>query len=292
MAPIRLHDTRSGELRELIPGADGRVGIYACGPTVYARIHVGNARPFVVNSLLKRFLEHEGHAVTLVINITDVNDKIYDAARARDVPSADLAAEMSAALRRRHRRAGPRTARHRAAGLRDDRADRLADRRPHRARPRLRRRRRRLLPRALRRRVRLAEPPRDRRDEPGRGGESRAPSARRIRWTSRCGRRTRTARTRSGSRPGAAAGRAGTSSARRWPRSSSASAFRSTAAATTSSSRTTRTRPRRRGWRATASSRRSGCTTGCCSSARRRWPRASATSWRCTTCSTTSGATR
>ena len=97
MATIRLHDTRSGELRELTPGADGRVGIYACGPTVYARIHVGNARPFVVNSLLKRFLEHEGHAVTLVINITDVNDKIYDAARASDVPSADLAAEMAAA---------------------------------------------------------------------------------------------------------------------------------------------------------------------------------------------------
>ncbi len=97
MATIRLHDTRSGTLRELAPGADGHVGIYACGPTVYARIHVGNARPFVVNSLLKRFLEHEGHAVTLVVNITDVNDKIYDAAQASGVPSADLAAEMAAA---------------------------------------------------------------------------------------------------------------------------------------------------------------------------------------------------
>ena len=96
MAPIRLHDTRSGELRELVPSPGGLVGIYACGPTVYGRIHVGNARPFVVNSLLKRFLAREGHEVTLVINITDVNDKIYDAARALDVPSADLAAEMSA----------------------------------------------------------------------------------------------------------------------------------------------------------------------------------------------------
>ncbi len=96
MAPIRLYDTSSGELRELVPRADGHVGIYACGPTVYGRIHVGNARPFVVNSLLKRFLEHEGHDVTLVINITDVNDKIYDAARTADVPSADLAAEMAA----------------------------------------------------------------------------------------------------------------------------------------------------------------------------------------------------
>jgi cysteinyl-tRNA synthetase len=97
MAAIRLHDTRSGELRELVPGPDGSVGIYACGPTVYARIHVGNARPFVVNSLLKRFLEHEGHTVRLVVNITDVNDKIYDAAQAGGVTSADLAAEMAAA---------------------------------------------------------------------------------------------------------------------------------------------------------------------------------------------------
>ncbi|MGH2897655.1 MAG: cysteine--tRNA ligase [Solirubrobacteraceae bacterium] len=96
MAAIRLHDTRSGELRELVPRADGHVGVYACGPTVYGRIHVGNARPFVVYSLLKRFLEHEGHDVTLVINITDVNDKIYDAAGPLGVASADLAAEMAA----------------------------------------------------------------------------------------------------------------------------------------------------------------------------------------------------
>jgi cysteinyl-tRNA synthetase len=92
---IRLHDTRSGELRELVP-RDGHVGIYACGPTVYSRIHVGNARPFVVFSLLKRFLEHEGLRATLVINVTDVNDKIYDAARPLGVASADLAAEMTA----------------------------------------------------------------------------------------------------------------------------------------------------------------------------------------------------
>ena len=96
MAPIRLHDTRTRELRELVPRHDGHIGIYACGPTVYGRIHVGNARPFVVNALLKRFLEHEGHDVTLVVNITDVNDKIYDAAAAKGVASADLAAAMTA----------------------------------------------------------------------------------------------------------------------------------------------------------------------------------------------------
>jgi cysteinyl-tRNA synthetase len=96
MTPVRLHDTRSGALRELVPGPGGRVGIYACGPTVYGRVHVGNARPFVVFSLLKRFLEHEGHDVSLVVNITDVNDKIYDAARPLGISSTRLAGEMTA----------------------------------------------------------------------------------------------------------------------------------------------------------------------------------------------------
>jgi cysteinyl-tRNA synthetase len=99
MRAIRLHDTRSGELLPLAPADPSHVGIYACGPTVYSRIHIGNARPFVIFSLLKRFLEHERYGVDLVINVTDVNDKIYDAARAQDRPSAELAAEMTAAYR-------------------------------------------------------------------------------------------------------------------------------------------------------------------------------------------------
>ena len=96
MREIRIQDTLSGELRTLEPRDEGKVGIYACGPTVYARIHVGNARPFVVFSLLKRFLEHEGYEVTLVANVTDVNDKIYDAAGQAEVGSWQLAEEMTA----------------------------------------------------------------------------------------------------------------------------------------------------------------------------------------------------
>jgi cysteinyl-tRNA synthetase len=96
---IRLHDTLAGAVRPLEPRDPGRVGIYACGPTVYARIHVGNARPYVVYSLLKRFLEREGLTATLVVNVTDVNDKIYDAARAGGVGSEALAREMTAAYR-------------------------------------------------------------------------------------------------------------------------------------------------------------------------------------------------
>ncbi len=63
MREVLIHDTLSGELQPLRPRDPGRVGVYACGPTVYSRIHVGNARPFVVFSLLKRFLEHEGYGV-------------------------------------------------------------------------------------------------------------------------------------------------------------------------------------------------------------------------------------
>jgi cysteinyl-tRNA synthetase len=94
---IRLHDTRSGEVRELATRQPGQIGIYACGPTVYGRIHVGNARPFVVFSLLKRFLQREGYNVTFVANITDVNDKIYAAARAQGMSSEWLAREMTSA---------------------------------------------------------------------------------------------------------------------------------------------------------------------------------------------------
>ncbi len=95
MRAVQLHDTRSGEILPLAPSDPAHVGIYACGPTVYSRIHIGNARPFVIFSLLKRFLEHEGYGVQLVINVTDVNDKIYDAARAQGRPSAELAEEMT-----------------------------------------------------------------------------------------------------------------------------------------------------------------------------------------------------
>ena len=99
MREILIHDTLSGELEPLRPRDPGKVGIYACGPTVYSRIHIGNARPFVVFSLLKRFLEHEGYATTLVVNVTDVNDKIYDAARPLSRSSAELAEEMTAHYR-------------------------------------------------------------------------------------------------------------------------------------------------------------------------------------------------
>jgi cysteinyl-tRNA synthetase len=92
---VTIRDTLSGEVRTLEPREPGRVGIYACGPTVYSRVHVGNARPFVVFTLLHRLLGHLGYEARLVINVTDINDKIYDAAREAGVSSAEHAAEMT-----------------------------------------------------------------------------------------------------------------------------------------------------------------------------------------------------
>jgi cysteinyl-tRNA synthetase len=89
---VKIYDTLSQREKEVEP-VGGKVRIYACGPTVYAPIHVGNARPFVVFSLLKRFLSRQ-YGVTFVANITDVNDKIY--AAAGDGSSAELAREMTA----------------------------------------------------------------------------------------------------------------------------------------------------------------------------------------------------
>ena len=86
---IRLSDTLTGDLVEL-PAPPAKIGMYVCGPTVYQRAHLGNARPYVVFSWLASWLRYRGYDVTYVHNITDVNDKIYEAApghsaeRARD----------------------------------------------------------------------------------------------------------------------------------------------------------------------------------------------------------------
>jgi len=92
---IRIRDTLSGSLVSL--DSEAEVGIYACGPTVYSRIHIGNARPFVIFSLLARFLKSEGYKAKLVVNVTDINDKIYDAARAVEEPSGEFAEKMTRA---------------------------------------------------------------------------------------------------------------------------------------------------------------------------------------------------
>src|SRR5207249_11532991 len=88
---MRLYNTLTRRPDEL-PPPPGPIGIYVCGPTVYERIHIGNARPFAISMWLRRWLEATGYDVTLVENITDINDKIY---AARPGASAELAEEAS-----------------------------------------------------------------------------------------------------------------------------------------------------------------------------------------------------
>ena len=87
---MRLTDTLTGSQIELPPPPEP-IGMYVCGPTVYQRAHIGNARPFVVFAWLARWLRELGHPVRFVHNITDVNDKIYEAAPGASAARADEA---------------------------------------------------------------------------------------------------------------------------------------------------------------------------------------------------------
>ena len=84
VSQIEFYDTRSRARRVFEPIEPGRVGIYSCGPTVYAEQHVGNLRSRLFSDLLKRFLIAEGYAVTHVINITDVGHLVSDADEGED----------------------------------------------------------------------------------------------------------------------------------------------------------------------------------------------------------------
>jgi cysteinyl-tRNA synthetase len=87
---MRLYSTLARDLVDL-PEAPGPIGMYVCGPTVSARAHIGNARPYVIAVWYKRWLRERGYDVTLVHNITDVNDKIYEAAPGASAARAEEA---------------------------------------------------------------------------------------------------------------------------------------------------------------------------------------------------------
>jgi cysteinyl-tRNA synthetase len=91
---VLLYDSFSRQKLEL-PSPPGPIRMYVCGPTVYQRIHIGNARPFVVSMWMRAWFHERGYEVKLVENITDINDKIYEAAARKQMASAELA-EQSA----------------------------------------------------------------------------------------------------------------------------------------------------------------------------------------------------
>lgn len=82
---IRLFDSKEQALRDFSPLVPGRVGMYVCGPTVQSSPHVGHLRSALVYDQLRRWLSHEGFQVTLVRNVTDIDDKVLDNARAAGV---------------------------------------------------------------------------------------------------------------------------------------------------------------------------------------------------------------
>ena len=80
---IQVHDTLTGQKRELVPLVPGKLGVYVCGPTVYDLAHLGHARCYVVWDVAVRHLRARGFEVKFVRNITDVDDKIIARARER-----------------------------------------------------------------------------------------------------------------------------------------------------------------------------------------------------------------
>ena len=114
---IRLHDTMTREKRPFVPLNPERITMYVCGPTVYGRAHIGNARPAVVFDTLARLIRHEFGANSLVYarNVTDVDDKIIAAAEKEGVDPSVITERYERHLSRGHGRARRDPARHRAA---------------------------------------------------------------------------------------------------------------------------------------------------------------------------------
>lgn len=81
---MKLYNTLTRRKEEFVPLEKGKVGMYVCGPTVYDFFHIGNARPFIVFDVLRRYLEYKGYEVTYVQNFTDVDDKIIRRAAEED----------------------------------------------------------------------------------------------------------------------------------------------------------------------------------------------------------------
>ena len=73
---MKIFNTLTRSKDELVPITPGEVKIYACGPTVYNYIHIGNARPLCVFDVLRRYLEWRGYKVNFVQNFTDIDDKL------------------------------------------------------------------------------------------------------------------------------------------------------------------------------------------------------------------------
>jgi cysteinyl-tRNA synthetase len=93
---VKIYNTLSRQKEDLVPAQGNTYRIYACGPTVYNYIHIGNARPLCVFDTLRRYLEYRGFDVNFVQNFTDVDDKIIKKANEEGVSSAEIATRFIA----------------------------------------------------------------------------------------------------------------------------------------------------------------------------------------------------
>ncbi len=85
-----VYNSQTRRKEELVPVKAGQVGIYSCGPTVYDFFHIGNARPFIIFDILRRYLEYRGYKVTLVQNFTDIDDKMIRRANLEGISVEEL----------------------------------------------------------------------------------------------------------------------------------------------------------------------------------------------------------
>lgn len=94
---MRIYNSQTRKKEELIPQTGNKVGIYACGPTVYDFFHIGNARPFIIFDVFRRYLQHKGYDVTFVQNFTDIDDKVIKRANAEGITIQELTERYIAA---------------------------------------------------------------------------------------------------------------------------------------------------------------------------------------------------
>ncbi len=87
---MQIYNSQSRKKEEFVPLHPGKVGIYACGPTVYDFFHIGNARPFITFDVLRRYFEHRGYEVTFVQNFTDIDDKMIRRANQEGITVKEL----------------------------------------------------------------------------------------------------------------------------------------------------------------------------------------------------------
>ena len=92
---IRVYNTLSKQKEEFQPLEEGKVGIYLCGPTVYDKSHIGHMVGPIIFDTIKRYLSYSGYNVTLVVNITDVDDKLIMKSRERGISMDAIAREMT-----------------------------------------------------------------------------------------------------------------------------------------------------------------------------------------------------